>query len=121
MQLKHLFVFLLFLVLSVAESPVYSQNKTSDYYQSSKLIDKKKFSYVNTKFVVYKQNIVSYRYFLYFFFPKLDISTEFQKQIQTIFKLQKNLQQEIAWLNLKYTFLIHQNTSSNSIPTLYIV
>ena len=121
MQLKHLFVFLLFLVLSVAESPVYSQNKTSDYYQSSKLIDKKKFSYINTKFVFYKQNIVTYRYFLYYFFPKLDISTEFQKQIHTIFKLQKLLHQEISWLKLKYTFLIPKITSSNSFSTLYIV
>ena len=121
MQLKHLLVFLLFLVLSVADSSVYSQETSSKYYESSKLIDKKKFSYTNTKLVVYKQNVVSYKYFLSFFFPKIDIKSEFQKQILLTIKLQKQLYQKIASLNSKHTFLTPKITSSNSISILYIV
>ena len=118
--MKRIIVFLLFLVLSVADSSIYSQEISSKYYESSKLIDKKKFSYTNTKLVVYKQNVVSYKYFLSFFFPKIDVKNEFQKQIQLILKLQKLIHLKIALLNNKHTFLTHKNTASNSISNLYI-
>lgn len=59
MQLKHLFVFLLLLVISVAESTVYSQKNSSKHYQSSKLIHKNKFSAKNTKHLIFKDNVLS--------------------------------------------------------------
>ncbi|TVZ57116.1 hypothetical protein OD91_2423 [Lutibacter sp. Hel_I_33_5] len=120
MQLKHLFVFLIVLLISVADCPVYSQNNSSKYYQSSKSIHKKKFSSKNTKHIVFKQNTLSSKYFLNFFFPIIDIKSEFQKQIQLAIKLQKQVYQKIALLNIKHTFLIHKVTASNFISNLYI-
>lgn len=120
MQLKHLFVFLLILVISVAESTFYSQESTSNYYQSSKLIDKKKFNSKNTKLIVFNQNRTSYINFLTFFFPKIDIKRDFQNQIKLAIKLQKRLYQKIALLNIKHTFLTSQIISSNSNSYLHI-
>ncbi|WP_298778753.1 hypothetical protein [uncultured Polaribacter sp.] len=119
MQLKHLFVFLLLLVISVAESTVYSQESSSSYYQSSKLIYKDKFSAKNTKHIVFNDNLISEKHFLTFFFPLIDIKSEFQKQIQLIIKLQKQLYQKIALLNHKHIFLIHKITLSNYFSNLY--
>ena len=120
MQLKHLFVFLLLLVISVAESTVYSQESSSKYYQSSKLIHKNKFKTKNTKHIVFKDNLISKKYFLTLFFPIIDIKSKFQKQIQLTIKLQKQLYQKIALHNHLHIFLIHRITSSNSISNLYI-
>ncbi len=120
MQLKHLFVFLLVLVISVTESNVYSQENSSKYYQSSKLIYKKKFSYRNTKHVVSNQNRISNTYFLTFFFPRIYLKAEFQKKIQHTLKFQKQLYQKIASLNIQHIFLITKITSSNSFPSTYI-
>jgi hypothetical protein len=120
MQLKHLFVFLLVLVISVAESNVYSQESASKYYQSSKLIYKKKFSYKNTKYVVFNQNKISNTHFFTFFFPRIYLKDEFQKQIQHTLKFQKQLYQKIASINIQHIFLITKITSSNSLPFTYI-
>tara|TARA_R110002126_G_scaffold277560_3_gene423579 strand:- start:18429 stop:18794 length:366 start_codon:yes stop_codon:yes gene_type:complete len=120
MQLKHLFVFLLLLVLSVVESTVYSQESSSKYYQSSKLIHKNKFSAKNTKHFIFKDNVLSGEYFLTIFFPKIDIKSEFQKQIQLTIKLKKQLYQKIALHNNQHIFLIHKITSRNSISDLHI-
>lgn len=120
MQLKHLFVFLLVLVTSVAESTIYSQESVTKYHQSSKVIHKKRVSYKNTKLIVFKQNIVSIKYFLAFFIPGINLKDAFQKQTQRTLKLQKQLYQKIAYLNIQHIFLHKKNTSSNSITNLYI-
>lgn len=120
MQLKHLFVFLLVLVISVADSTVYPQEAPTTYFQSSKVIYKKKFSYKNTKLVVFNQNTVSSIYFLAFFIPRINLKDAFQKQAQHTLKLQKQLYQKIALLNIQHIFLLKKNTSSNSITNLYI-
>ena len=120
MQLKHLFVFLLVLFLSVAESTIYSQENTSNYYQSSKIVQTKKFSNQKTKNVVFSKEILSSDYFLAFFFPSIYLKNTFQKQITLTIKLQKKLYQHIALLKNKHTFLINKITSSNSISPLYI-
>ena len=120
MQLKHLFVFLLVLVISVAESNAYSQENTSRYYQSSKVAHKKKFSYTNTKLVVINQNIRSGKYFTAFFFPSINPKSAFHKQIQRTLKLQKQRYQKISLLKIKHIFLLKKNTSSNSITQIYI-
>jgi hypothetical protein len=120
MQLKHLFVFLLVLVISVADSTIYSQEGAPKYYESSKLIHKKRFSYQNTKHAAFNQNRVSDKYFLALFFPKITLKTEFQKQIKRTIKLQKKLYQKIALLNIQHTFLHIKITTSNSLSFLYI-
>ena len=120
MQLKYFFVFLLVFLISVAESSFYSQESTSRYYHSSKLIQKKTLRYKNTKHIVFNNNALFSKYFLVFFFPKIDVKNEFQKQIQLILKLQKLIHLKIALLNNKHTFLTHKNTASNSISNLYI-
>lgn len=119
MQLKHLFVFLLVLVLSAADSVVFSQESTSNYYQSSKVIKKQHFSYRNTKQLVFNKTL-SGNYFLSFFFPSILQKNTFQKQIHLTFKLQKQLYQKIALLNNQHNFLINKITASNSISNLYI-
>ena len=119
MQLKHLFVFLLMFFLSVAESPIYSQENTSNYYQSSKSIQKKRFSGRNTKQVVFNKT-TSGKAFLTFFFPSIHLKIAFQKQILPIIKLQKQLYQKIALLYRQHIFLISKMTASNSISTIYI-
>ena len=119
MQLKHLFVFLLVLVISVAESTIYSQESAPKYYESSKLIHKKRFSYRNTKHAAFNQSSVSDKYFLALFFPKITLKTEFQKQIQRTIKLQKQLYQKISLLNIKHTLLHIKITTSNSLSSLY--
>ena len=120
MQLKHLFVFLLVLVISVADSTVYSQESATNYYQSSKVIHKRKFSYKKTKHIAFNQNIASGTYFPAFFFPKVNLKIEFQKQIQRTIKLQKLLYQKIALQNIQHIFLHTKITFSNSLSSLYI-
>ena len=119
MQLKHLFVFLLILLLSVAESRVYSQENTSNYYQSSKVIKKKPFNSKNIKYVVFNKTI-SGNCFLSFFFPCIDPKNTFQKETEHVLKLQKQLYQKIALLNSQHTFLISKTTSSNLISNVHI-
>lgn len=119
MRLKHLFVFLLVFFLSVAESPIYSQESTFNYYQSSKSIKKKRFNTRNTKHVVFNKTL-SANSFLAFFFPSILQENAFQKQTILTIKLQKQLYQKIASLNNQHTFLINKITSSNSISYLYI-
>lgn len=119
MQLKHLFVFLLMFFLSVAGSPIYSQENTSNYYQSSKSIQKKRFNSRNTKQVVFNKT-ASGNAFLAFFFPSIHLKNAFQKQIQPIIKLQKQLYQKIALLYRQHIFLISKITANNSTSTIYI-
>lgn len=120
MQLKHLVVFLLFLVISVAECTVYSQNNTSNYYQSSKLNHTKKLFSKNTKLVVFNKNSVTDNYFFTFLYSEIHIKCEFQKQVHLTIKLQKKRYQEIASINSQHIFLINKITSSNSTSNLYI-
>jgi hypothetical protein len=120
MQLKHLLVFLLILVVSVADSTVYSQENPTTYYQSSKLIHKKKFNYTNIKHLTFKHNIVSRTYFLTFLSHSIHLKNAFKKPIQLTIKLQKQLTQKIALLNIQHTFLTVKITSGNSISNLYI-
>jgi hypothetical protein len=105
--------------LSVAESPTYSQENTFNYYQSSKSIKKKRFSTRNTKHIVFNKT-VSGKAFLAFFFPSIHLKKAFQKQIQPIIKLQKQLYQKIALLHRQHIFLISKITTSNSISNIYI-
>ena len=114
MQLKHLFVFLLFLLISVAESTVYSQESTSNYYQSSKITEHKKINYKNTKRISVKSNPLSNAYFLSLFITEIHIKNELQNKIQRTFILQKQVYLKIALLNNQHTFLTSQITSSNS-------
>ena len=120
MQLKHLFVFLLIFFLSVAESTVYAQENTSNYYQSTKIIQKKNLRYKNTKYVVFNKDLLSSANFLALFFPTICLKNAFQKQMKLTLKLQKQLYQNIALLNNKHTFLTHKIISSNSISNIYI-
>jgi hypothetical protein len=120
MQLKHLFVFLLVFLHSVAESTVYAQESASNYYQSSKIIQKKKFRYKNTKLIVFNKDVLSSADFLALFFPNIYIKSSFQKQIKLTLKLQKQLYQNIALLHNQHIFLTNKFTASNSISNLYI-
>ena len=120
MQLKHLFVFLLMFLPPIAESTIYCQENTSDYYQSSKLILQKKRNFKNTKFSGFKFHIKSYQDFIAFFFKVIPLKFVLKKQILLTLKVQKQLHQHIALLNLQYTFLINRITASNSITNLYI-
>ncbi|SDR77277.1 hypothetical protein SAMN05216503_0840 [Polaribacter sp. KT25b] len=120
MQLKHLFVFLLVFLHSVAESTFYAQESTSNYYQYSKIIQKKKFNYKNTKHVVLKKDVLSSADFLALFFPSIYLKSAFQKQIKLTLKLQKQLYQNIALLHKQHIFLINKIIASNSISNLYI-
>ena len=119
MQLKHLFVFLLMFLLSVAESTIYAQENTANYHQLSKVIHSKKISYRNTKRVVFKPTF-SCKYFLAFHFKSIQLKGVLQKQIQHSLKLQKQLYQHIAKLKNQHIFLISKITASNSISNLYI-
>jgi cell division protein FtsB len=118
MQLKHLFVFLLVLILSVVESPVYSLNSSSDYYQSSKIVKRKNLNFKNTKYIVFNRKN-SLEYFLTFFLSCIHLKNAYQEQIQISLKLQKQLYQKIALLNKQNIFLIHKIITSNSTSTLY--
>ncbi len=120
MQLKHLFVFLLMFLLSVAESTIYCQESTSDYYQSSKIVQHKKGNFKNTKLIAFKLPIISYKDFIAFFFKVIPLKFVLKKQIQITLKLQKQLHQHIALLNLQHIFLINRITASNSIANVYI-
>lgn len=111
-------MFLLLLLISVAESTIYSQESSSKYYQSSKLIHKNKFSTKNIKYIIFRDNVLSEKCFLTFFFPLVDIKSEIQQQIQLTIKLQNQLYQKIALHNNQHIFLIHKITSSNSISDL---
>ena len=68
MQLKHLFVFLLIFLLSVAESTIYSQENSSGYYQSSKIIQHRKSIYKNTKIGAFNQHYYPVKVLLLFSF-----------------------------------------------------
>jgi hypothetical protein len=119
MQLKHLFVFLLVFLVSIADATVYSQRNSSEYYQSSKVFQKKTIRVKNTKhFAFYKT--ISKDYFLAFFFSNRLLDNTSLQQIVLILKLQKELYQEIALYNIKHTFLIQKSTSSNSNSNIYI-
>lgn len=120
MQLKHLFVFLLMFLLSVAESTIYCKENTSDYYQSSKIILQKKGNFKNTKLGAFNQYKISYKTFLTLFLRVIPLRFVLKKQILLTLKVQKQLHQHIALLNLQYTFLINRITASNSITNLYI-
>ena len=120
MQLKHFFVFLLILVLSVADSSIYAQPSTFSYYQSSKSYQYKSFSAKNTKYIVFNKTN-SYNNFLTFFFTNIHITSTFQNSTLITLRLQKQLYQQIALSNKKHTFLILKITSSNSFSTLYII
>ncbi len=119
MQLKHLFVFLLVLVISVAESNANTQENSSRYFQSSKVTHKKKVRYTTTKLVAFNQNTLSSNCFLAFFFPSINKKKAFEKQIQQTLQLQKQLYLKIASLHIQHIFLLKKNTSSNSVPSLY--
>ncbi len=120
MQLKHLFVFLLILLISVAESNVYSQENSSNYYQSSKVNYQKKFSAKNTKHVVFNKNILFHTYFLSFFYSSILLKEKIQVENLLTIKLQKQLYQKIAISKKEHIFLISKITASNSISYLYI-
>jgi hypothetical protein len=119
MQLKHLFVFLLIFFLSVADSTVYAQESTSNYYQSSKIIKVKRLNSKRTKQITFKNALVYNYYFLTFFYSSIHPKNTFQEQTQLTIKLQKHLYQKIALLNNQHTFLINKITASNSISPLY--
>jgi hypothetical protein len=113
MQLKHLLVFLLVFLVSVADTTVYSQKNSSEYYHSSKVFQNKIFSAKKTKhFAFYKT--FSKDYFLAYFFLDSFLHVASIQQIVLTFKTQRQLYQEIAILKSKHTFLIHKTTSSNS-------
>ena len=120
MQLKHLFVFLLIFLLSVAESTIYCQESSSAYYQSSKIIQHKKTNYKNTKIGAFNQHLISGKNFLALFFPETSLKFVIRKQILLTLKLQKQLHQEIALLHNQQIFLINKNITSNSISKIYI-
>lgn len=121
MQLKHFFVFLLYLVISVAETTAYSYNSSNKYHQSSKRVHKNKFSYKSTKLNAFSQKTISDKYLLAFSFLYLNLKGAYQKHILHSYKLQKQLYQKIASLNIQHIFLNQKITSCNTISTLYIV
>lgn len=110
MQLKHLFVFLLASLLSVADTTFYSQKSSSSYYQSSKVVQLLKRSFRNTKHISFKQKLDSNSYFFVSFFSKLLINEVFQKHIYL----------NIASFNIQYLFLIKTITSSKYNSKIYI-
>mgnify|MGYP005989526819 CR=1 FL=1 len=118
MQLKHLFVFLLVFFLSIAETDVYAQKSSSNYFKSSKVIQKKKITSV--KYIVYNKTISS-NYFLISLLPLIQQEIIIKKQIQDILKLQKQLYLVIASYNIQQNFLIKKITSGNLVSNLYIV
>jgi hypothetical protein len=119
MQLKHLFVFLLVFLVSVADATVYSQRNSSEYYQPSKVIQKRGFNAKKTKRLILKKPL-SFKNFLTFFsFDFISIKT-YQRQVFLTLKLQKQLYQKIALENIQHTFLTTKITSSNSVSSLYI-
>ena len=119
MQLKHLFVFLLVFLVSIADATVYSQSNSSEYYQSSKVIHQKEFCAKKTKHIVFNKAF-SNNYFITFFFPRILLKTAFKKQVFLTLKIQKQLYQKIANLNNQQVFLINKTIHSNSISKLYI-
>lgn len=119
MQLKHLFVFLLVFLVSIADATVYSQRNTSEYYQSSRVIKTKNVSNKRTKYIVFN-SILYFNYFLAYLFQKNNLKKGFQEQIFLILKLQKQLYQKIALQNIQHTFLTTRITYSNSVSSLYI-
>lgn len=118
MQLKHFFVFLLILILSVADSSIYAQPSSSSYYQSSKSYQHKSFSAKNTKYIVFNKTN-SYHNYLTFFFTSIHITSAFENSTLLTLKLQKQLYQQIALSYKKHTFLIPKITSNNLVSTLY--
>lgn len=119
MQLKHLLVFLLVFLVSIADATVYSQKNSSEYYQSSKVFQKKTISVTGTKHFAFDKTF-SKDYFLAFFFSNRLLDIASIQQIVSTLKLQKELYQEIALHNFKHTFLIQKSISSNSNSNLYI-
>ena len=120
MQLKHLFVFLLVFFLSVSESTIYAQESTSNFYQSSTVIQTKKISDKNTKYVFLNKHLFSDTYFLAFFSSSIHFKNTVHNQIELTLKNQKQLYQKIALLQNQHIFLLKATTSSNSISNLYI-
>jgi hypothetical protein len=120
MKIKHLFVFLLVLVISVANSNLYSQKSSDNYFQSSKTSSKRKINYRNTNFVAFNPRILANNYFLAFFAISIDLKGLFQNQIQLTLKLQNQLHQKIASINIQRLLLQKKFTTSNSISNLYI-
>ena len=120
MQLKHLFVFLLVFLLSVADTTVYSQKSSSSYYQSSKVVQLLKRSFRNTKHISFKQKLDSNSCFFVSFFSKLLINEVFQKQTNILLKHQKHIYLNIASFNIQYLFLINTITSSKYNSKVYI-
>lgn len=118
MQLKHLFVFLLVFLVSIADVNLYVEENTTSYYLSSKVIKTKNISSKRTKYIVFNK-ILYFNYFLAYLFQKNNIKKGFQEQIFLILKLQKQLYQKIALQNIQYTFLTTKITSSNSVSSLY--
>ncbi len=116
MQLKHLFVFLSALAISVAESNANTQENSFNYVESSTVAHNKKERFTNTKLVFFNYRILSNTNFVAFFFPSINLKSAIQKQ--TI-QLQKQLFQKISSLYIRHTFLLKKNTSSNSVPSLY--
>lgn len=119
MQLKHLLVFLLVFLVSIADATVYSHSNSSEYYQSSKVIKTKNISSKRTKYIVFNR-ILYFNYFLAYLFQINNLKKGFQEQIFLILKLQKQLYQKIALQNIQHTFLTTKITSSNSVSSLYI-
>lgn len=120
MHLKHLFVFLLIFLHSVAESTIYCQENSSEYYQSSKINQQQKISYKNTKIGAFNKNTIAYNYFLIYLFQNISLKFTFQKRILLTLKLQKQLHLEIALQNNQHIFLINKITNSNFISNVYI-
>jgi len=119
MQLKHIFVFLLVFLVSFADATVYSQKKSSEFHQSSKVVQNRNFNGKKTKYFTFKKSL-SKDCFLTYFFSKAILELDFIKQTVLILKLQKHLYQKITLANIQHTFLTIKITSSNTISTLYI-
>lgn len=120
MKLKHLFIFLLVLVVSIANSNLYSQKNSDNYFHSYRTCHKKKINFPKTKFVTFKQHTLPYDYFLVFFIPTVNLKSVIQKQVQLTLKLQKQLHQKIASINIQQLLLHKKVTTSNTISYLYI-
>ena len=119
MQLKHLFVFLLVFLVSIADATVYPQRNSSEYHQSSKVIQKREFNAKKTKRLILKKPL-SFKNFLTFFSFKFILEKTYQRQVFLTLKLQKQLYQKIALQNIQHTFLATKITSCNLVSFVYI-
>ena len=119
-QLKYLISLLLILGLTVNEAIGYSQESSTSYHQSYKTISLKKFSNKNTKLITSKKSILSDRKVFVFFFTNFSLQERFSKQIQTSYKLQTVVYQQINSVTKQQVFLNKVFTSSNSFTPIYI-